>query len=151
MNQLQSSPLSRQTPHTNQQLQFDPEETTRLANQPEAAEAALSRRSQQEPRGKFFGKFLSGITTSGAQQRNVRRANECLLLAKNIEVEQRKPMIQLPLSVGSYLYSFITGPFSVCYSEASFHLCLLQKNSLSHVCFSKTSFHLCAPAEHHLT
>ena len=33
-----------------------------------------------------------------------------------------------------YLFSY------VCYSKTSFHLCLLQENSLSHVYSSKTSF-----------
>ena len=56
---------------------------------------------------------------------------------KNSEAEQTKPMLSacLPLSVGSYLYSFIKRPFTCL-----LNLCLLQENSLLPVCPSKTSF-----------
>lgn len=43
--QLLSSPLSRQTPYTNQELQFNPEETARFTNRPEALKAASCHRN----------------------------------------------------------------------------------------------------------
>jgi hypothetical protein len=46
--QLQSSPLGRQTPHTSHQQQFNPEETARCANQPEVAEAEKATGTSQE-------------------------------------------------------------------------------------------------------
>jgi hypothetical protein len=74
-----------------------------------------------------------------------------VLLVKNSEAEQTKPMLNacLPSSVGLYLCSFIRVLSRVCYIQTSFHL--LQENILSCVCLSKTSFHPCAPANHHLT
>jgi hypothetical protein len=88
---------------------------------------------------------------SSAMLHDTRRTNACMLLAKNSEAEQTKPMLSahLPLSVGSYLYS-IKHPFTCLLyqnilspgSSSGKHssLCLFLQDILSHVCPSKTSF-----------
>ena len=74
-----------------------------------------------------------GKTTEAAScRRNLtsqiyhKQTNTCVSLVKSSEAEQTKPMLsaRLPLSVGSYLYSFIKCPFT----------CLLYSNTVSHLC-----------------
>lgn len=45
-----------QSPLTSQQLQFNPEETVKLTNQPESSQSG---KRPQEPHEKFSGEFLS--------------------------------------------------------------------------------------------
>lgn len=87
---------TQQTLHTNQQLQFNPEETLRLANW---VWVLRSGREPQERHEKFFGGFRSEVTTSKVQQHSVRRTNTSVWSTK---AEQSEPS----LSVGSRLYSF---------------------------------------------
>ena len=75
------------------------------------------------------------VTTSKAQQSNVRWTNTHMSSAKTSEAEQIKAKrinTQGPLSVGLYLYSFYVSYILSCvfYSRTSFHLCLLQQNIL---------------------
>ena len=107
-----------QTPHMNQQGRFNPKETLRLANWPESVEEAWISPEV------LWWVSLCEVTTSEAQHRDVRWTNTCRLSAKMREAKQSKPLLKLPLSVGSYLYSFKTW------------------FALSRVSFSKTSFHL---------
>ena len=70
---------------------------------------------------------LNGNITSRAQQCYVSWTNTCILLAKNSKAKQIKPRLNatVPLSVGSYLYSFITHPFThVCFTKALFQVLL---------------------------
>ena len=116
----------------NQQLKFNPEGTTRLPNQPEAR--LLKQQADAGTLQVVLGRVLlnGSITTSWTQQHYVRWANACVLLVKNSKAEQSKPepSAWLPLSVGSYLYSFIKHPFT----------CLLYQDILSPVCPRKASF-----------
>jgi hypothetical protein len=133
--QLQSSLLSRHYTWTSncRSIQKKPQGLPRDSRQP------------HKPHEKFFVEFLSKASPQ-AELSNVMRTNTCLSLVKNSEVEQSKPVLKLPRSTGSYLYSFWTSCtlLRVCYGKTSVQLCLLQETILSHVCFSKTSFHLCA-------
>lgn len=49
----------------------------------------------------------------GSQQCNERWTNTCLSLSKSSKVEPSKPVFQLPLSVGPYLYVFIAGVLGI--------------------------------------
>ena len=140
---------SRQTPHTNQQEQVNPEETAKLANWPEALEVARIRSNLL--RSSLVEKFSlwSHHKRSSAMQCKVNQY--MAVVAKNSKEEQSRLMLELPLSMRSFIF-LLNIIFSCgCYSKTSFYLCLLQENILSSVCFSKTSFHLCAPANHNLT
>jgi hypothetical protein len=79
--QLQTSPLGRQTPGTNQQLQSSPfskqtpsscssilKRNTRLANQPKAK--PWKWQLPQEPHKKFLGKLLSMVALSQVEFSN---------------------------------------------------------------------------------
>ena len=142
-------PRGRQTPGTNQQLLFNPENNAEMSKRLDAR--------PQKLHGHFFSEFLSVTALLQVEVNNayIRQTKMYLSLVKNREVEQTNPRLSasLPLSVGSHLYSFLTDPSHVCYFKTPVHLFLTQENFLSHVCFSKTSFffHLCAPAKHHLT
>jgi hypothetical protein len=107
-------------------IQFNPEESTRLENRPEATEVAICRNHTSNSL-ESFSQWWHYHKQSSTM---LCKANQYMSLVKNSEVEQSKPMLQLSLSVELYLYSFIM--------------------SFLNVCFSKTSFHLCAPAKHHL-
>ena len=96
----------------NQQLQFNPEETARLINQPESMEAA---RNCSTPPEVFWCISLYGVLTNVAQLCNVRQTNTCVLLAKN---------------PSSHVLS------RACFSRTSSLLCLLQWNVPSRVCLS---------------
>jgi hypothetical protein len=65
----------------------------------------------QKPHKQFFGECLSMVALPKIELNNpiyVRRTNTSITLAKNIEAEQIKPKLSVhPLSMGSYLYSFI--------------------------------------------
>ena len=118
----------------NQQGQFNPKETTRLANQPKV-------RPKKQPAAAGTSRAVPGrisldgqVITSWAQPCYIRWTNPSVHLAENSEAEQTKPRLsaRLLLSVGSYLYSLINGPFT----------CLLYPNSLSPVSASGKVFHL---------
>jgi hypothetical protein len=150
--QLQSSPFSKQTAGTNQQLYFNPEETSRLANWSEVRlqkwQAATG--TLRAPLG--WVSLNGSIITNWAQQRYVRWINECVSLAKNSKVEETKPRLSghLPLPVRSYLYSFIKSPFTCLLYPNTFHQCVWFRKTFFHsFCFIKTS---CVPQKnHHLT
>jgi hypothetical protein len=135
--QLQTSPLGRQTPHTNQQLQSSPEET---------ANCCRNLTSSSEPCEQFFGEFVSGVAASGDQQCYVKQTNAWVSLAKSGEAEQTNAQCLSPTDCGSYLYSFIAGPFTCLLyqniltpvSASGKHSipCLLQQSILSPVCLS---------------
>ena len=86
---------------------------------------------------------LYGITTRGSQHHNVRRTNTCVSLVKNSEAEQSEPVLELPLSVGSYLYSL----WISCVLLQDYY----SKNPFICVCFRKTFFYMCALAKHPCT
>ena len=109
---------------------FNPEEPARLTNQPEATEAARSCRDLMK--SSLVSYKWSSAMQRKANQRNIRRTNTC--------VSSVKAMLQLPLSVGSYLLS--------SKHHVSLHVSAIAKYPFTCVCFSKTFFHLCAPAKH---
>jgi hypothetical protein len=97
-------------------------------------EAASGHRNVSHSSLSFF--LSGGISTSGAQEW---QTNSWISSAKNSGVEQTKPMLLLPLSVGSLVHSFITRLF----------MCLLyQKHPCTCDCFRQTFFYMSAPATH---
>jgi hypothetical protein len=107
-------------------------------------------KKQQKCHKKFFGEFLSMITTSKAQKRNVRQINTC-----NIHEDQqdgaKQTNARAPTVCGvPFIVSLnCVHPFKCLHDKIPFHLCLLQQNILSHVCFGKIFFHQSAPAKYH--
>jgi hypothetical protein len=65
-----------------------------------------------------------------------------MLSVKNSKVEQTKPMLELLLSVGSYLYSK---------HHMSFHVFAIAKHPFTCVCFSETFFHVSPLAKRFFT
>jgi hypothetical protein len=110
--QMQTSPLDRQTPARTSSCSTI---LKKLLVLPTGLRWGYrSSKFTQEPHEQFLDKFLSMITnTSWAQQRYVRQTSSCVALAKDSKAEQTKPTLSahLPLSVGSYLYSFSKSPF----------------------------------------
>lgn len=91
--QLQTSPLDEQIPHRKWQLQSSPEETTRLANQPEVR--LMKQQAAAEPsQAVLFPSFPQWWHyPSGNQQHYVRQTKTCVSLVKNREAEQNKLML----------------------------------------------------------
>lgn len=67
-----------------------------------------SQQKWQEAAGTSVEKWgsLYDVTTSDAHQCNRKQTNTCLLTGKTGEAKQSEPMLKLPLSVASCLYSF---------------------------------------------
>jgi hypothetical protein len=126
----------------NQQGQFNPEETARLANQPEAVEVARSHRNFRRSSLASFSLRHHHKQTSATQC----KVNQYMCVISQEQrggAKQGKPRLELSLSVGSDSYS------------SEHHLSLLMSAIAKHpftcVCFRKTFFHMSALARHPFT
>jgi hypothetical protein len=110
---------TRQTPHTNQQpLQSSPlgghhtwiSNCSSIQKKPLGSQNRLESLEVAEAAGTsgevLWRVSLYEVTTTKAQQCNLKWTNACVLSVKASKAEQSKPTLELPLSAGSYLYSF---------------------------------------------
>jgi hypothetical protein len=141
--QLQTSPLCRQTPGKNQQPQSSPlsKETpgscSWILKESQSSPISLrwgcgSGKLLQETHKQFLGRLNGIITTNWAQQHYIRQTNACESIAKNSEAgraNQTNNHCSSPTVCGVIVIFLHQVSFHM--SVISKHLCLLQKNSLS--------------------
>ena len=131
--QLQSSPLPLQTPHTNQQSQFNPEETTTLSKQPKAAEAARCYSSLMSSLVNFsqwhFNKHTSAMQCKPNQYMCV--------ISKRYRGGAKQTNAWVP-TVCRVIFIFLHASFHVSATAKHPFICVcFSKNVLSHICLSK--------------